>query len=455
VTARSIDDEEKKTEAFVTVPSTKRFINKKERKAAALRYIAVAQADAGKAEEARNSFAEALGTARAMDLGPAPAFHFGPASAFPLGLLYALTMTLGPGSMIASGPEKARVLMDIAVAQAKTGWLKDADETVSEALQIARFIPRNRLKAFALCYIAAAQANAGWLKDADDTVSEALQTAHSIDDKKWKAAALRYIAVAQANAGWLENARKTFAKALQAIRTQDVYGDQGLSIADAQAGAGLFAEALQTARSIDVKRLKAAALRYIAVTQAEAGWIEDAHKTFAEAVRAAHTVDNGRQWVLEEIATAQAEAGLFAEALQTASTIDQINPKASALGKIANAQAHAGLFAEALGTAHTIANGRRKAGVLKDIAVAQIRATDGFSAVCTAELITFDHELHLPDVAKVLSKANDRHHFKMFLPLCMSDLGVAISACGSLALLYPKQAVTVAHIVLDNDGIGV
>jgi hypothetical protein len=117
-------------------------------------------------------------------------------------------------------------------------------------------------------------------------------------------------------------------------------------IARAQAKAGLIADAMQTARSIESGAgAIGSGLGVVAEGLAEVGRIE-------EAVSAAAKVGDRYQQVrvLASIAKSRAGVGKFDQALQVARSIVEPEKRAGALASIAEGQAKAGLSAEASAT---------------------------------------------------------------------------------------------------------
>ena len=71
--------------------------------------------------------------------------------------------------------------------------------------------------------------------------------------------------------------------------------------------------------------------------------IDDAHRTLSSAATSAAAIENGelRSTVLNEVALAQTDAGLFQDALETANGISERVFLSDALAAIASAQAAA------------------------------------------------------------------------------------------------------------------
>ena len=298
------------------------------------------------------------------------------------------------------------------------------------ALQTAKKIDGERYRAPVLRDIAAAFAETGHGVDAKNTFANALRSAEKIEDAVSHARSLRNIAIAQAEAGFFPNALRT-AEKIESVdwRASSLFERsdwrasalRGIAAAFAKAGHGVdakntFANALRIAEKIEAAPSRTPTLREIATAQAEAGLFPDALRT-AEKIRNALS----RDFSLRDIATAQAEADLFPNALQTANKIEDERYRASVLGDIAAAFARAehsvdakNTFANALRTANKIEDERYRASVLGDIATAFARAEHSIvakntfaNALRTAEKIetAFYRDSALRDIAVAFANA--------------------------------------------------
>jgi len=121
-------------------------------------------------------------------------------------------------------------------------------------------------------------------------------------------------------------------------------------LAAAQAQAGHFAQAEETARSIPYY-LRIEPLRELAAALAQAGESR-ASEVFAQAEETARAITD--DWklarALSKLAAAQAQAGRFAQAEETARAIKIDWDRAEALRELAAALAHVGRFDQALTT---------------------------------------------------------------------------------------------------------
>lgn len=172
---------------------------------------------------------------------------------------------------------------------------------------------------------------------------------------------------------------------IEADSPWDVLSD----LAAAQTQAGLFEEALQTALRIGFPLRRSEALVSIANAQARACDIEGSRSTFAEACKAVEKIDDpnslgraltpySRSQALGHIAIGQAQASRFAEAYETAMSINELCRRADVLSKIATQQAERGeiegarlVFAEAVSTAKAVDSKYKSAGLLRTIASAE------------------------------------------------------------------------------------
>ena len=311
----------------------------------------------------------------------------------------------------------ARVMCDIASAQAKAGDINGAFVTTQE-INDATFCAK------ALCGIALAQTQA----QARDTCARALSFVQSIDDIIFRNSVLHDIALAQAKsgdingafatvrkmnheeyaagalcgiagelveAGDVQSARDTCAHAWSFARSidDDFFRVGALcNIAEVQTKAGdvrlalvTCAAALSSARNIGSTTLRIYALGVIALSRAEAGDAQSARDTFAAALSFARSMSDNvfRANVLSHIAEMQAEAGNINDALSIAQEINHATNHILALRKIAleqtkagDKQAAQGTFAFALSIARNIDNTNNRASALRDIAETQAEAGD-------------------------------------------------------------------------------
>ncbi len=144
---------------------------------------------------------------------------------------------------------------------------------------------------------------------------------------------------------------------------------------------------------------RAEVLRHIAVTQARAGNVGQAEKTFAKALQAAKArtdeyLPYTNAQALGDIATARAETGNVDKALDLAKSIELTSVRAELLGVIALAQAEVGnaeqadkTLAAALNTAKAIKKPATRCSALGAIAGLLAKARDIDKALDTAKSI--------------------------------------------------------------------
>ena len=176
----------------------------------------------------------------------------------------------------------------------------------------------------------------------------------------------------------------------------------------------LFEIAFRTVDKIDHPGDHASALREIAAAQAEAGLFPNALR-IAESLESTrfdhmiHHVD-----ALIDIAAAFAEAGhgvdaknTFTNAVRVAEKIDRPNWRASALSDITVAQAKASLFPNALRTTEKIEDRLDSTSVSTDIAAVQAKEDLFLNALQTAEKIedTYDRDRSLRKIAAAQTEA--------------------------------------------------
>ena len=150
-------------------------------------------------------------------------------------------------------------------------------------------------------------------------------------------------------------------------------------IAAAQAEAGRFDVALDTAALIGDEYLRTGAWRQIAVARARAGDREAAVKLLDKVLQEAATFKNVHLIRVEALiatAEAQAQIGDVPGALKTAVSVGNLRGKAEALRNIVLVQAKDGDVKGALETAGAIADEKIKAQALRGIAVARAEKGD-------------------------------------------------------------------------------
>ena len=173
-----------------------------------------------------------------------------------------------------------------------------------------------------------------------------------------------------------------------AIKDDPYLRDTALrGIAGAQAEAGRFDGALDTASLIADDSLRTGAWRQIAVAWARAGDREAAGKLLDKVLQAVASFKNVRVEALIATAEAQAQIGDVPGALKTAASIENLRGKAEALRNIALVQTKGGDLKGAGETADTIADEKIKAQALRGIAAARAEAGDRDGALRTVEAI--------------------------------------------------------------------
>ena len=179
-------------------------------------------------------------------------------------------------------------------------------------------------------------------------LDEALGAAGEIDDSLQRVSALGEIGAAQSAAGMADRAGQTFAERLALARTVDYSPEFDRS--------GGYGE-------------KAGVLNDIASNQAAAGFFADAMAT-AEKIQG----PGAKSSALEGIAVCYAEVGRFDDAMTVARRIPTRGVKEETLSEIARAAAKSGHFAEATAAAREIEPRTTKQETLCAIAAAQMEA---------------------------------------------------------------------------------
>jgi tetratricopeptide (TPR) repeat protein len=248
-------------------------------------------------------------------------------------------------------------LQSIAEVQARAGMIQEARETAPSLKDDIALLD-------VLLAITQLQARAG-------LIDEARTTAQSIAIDSYRAEALASIGEAEAKAGRAKQAIEAFSLAI-ALAQGRKYDSVFVSIAGAQARAGLNDDAHRTVQSIENAAARAEALASIAEAEARAASPakQATKETFDRAIKTAQSITDRsglRSEALSGIAIAMAGAGLFQEALQTAETIDY--RRSETIDSIAVAMAEAGRIADAIKTAQSFAYLLERARTLARIAI--------------------------------------------------------------------------------------
>ena len=374
--------------------------------------VAVIYAEAGLLDEAQRTFAGALSTANAITDDTARFLALYPIAASqaeaglwddalvtasaiaddayrsaPLGdvaraqaRVGLLEVAVETAASIPGPVTRTEALADVARIQAEMGLLEEARTTLEAAQQAANDIASDERRS-ALFHIANVQAEAGLWDDALATAKrfdasyrslplshvaraqaqagrwdDAIATTNNIASHRLRSVAFADIAHAQAAAGLLDQARLTLREALNvatAVVNELARSDALVAVASAYAEAGQWHDALNVANTIAVDGFRSRALSAVALAQVESGQMDEARRTFAEAVDAAHAAAGAGQtgsdlpnWqAYPAVARAQAEAGFWEDALATANGITFSGARSEALSAIALAQAEAALAA--------------------------------------------------------------------------------------------------------------
>ena len=272
----------------------------------------------------------------------------------------------------------------------------DAEQFI-EAAQVAELFTVPYDRACALVDVALAQVKAGQIEPARVTIEMAGDFAQSVDEPFERAYARALIANVQTTIGDTPD-RTTTALVVEAAQAlQNAYDRTRLFalISQAQTEAGHIDDARATIKLADdpVTRIddpieQAHALALVAWAHAD-GEFDSAQDTIVRAVEAAVSLKdtNQRATRLQEMASAYAKAGHFAEAVATAMLIEAARGQAWVLANIASAQAEAGTVEGARETitraAETATSNSVDAHVLAIIAAAQAKAGLGEAAQAT------------------------------------------------------------------------
>ena len=247
-------------------------------------------------------------------------------------------------------------LIRIASAQAKSGKMQEAEDTV-EMIKTKVEKPQyaSRIVDSASMAIAVAQFERGDHKGALDRLN-------SVSDPRLKSRAMVSIAEFQEKKGDLKGA-------LQTLRSVVQDGSNSSIIARLQAKIGDTKGAMQTAETIEDSFRKAWAYIYIAKSQTTMGNYASAVTSLEQACQSAESVNNrNKDTVMRNIATAYGRAGKYTAALKTSQTIENESDKSLALFEIARDRSRAGDLVGALSAANAMSSAIEKSYSLVGVA---------------------------------------------------------------------------------------
>jgi len=203
----------------------------------------------------------------------------------------------------------------------------------------------------------------------------AIANVQEISDPAQKANALYTLANMLKNARRVQEAGKCFADAVAIVQKTENPGIRDMSLRDmaiSQAWGGFPSEAKKTADAIQNELFKAYALANAAKAQGRAGKIEDAARTFSDAIAALKDEPEGGDWshstALRDIAKAEAEVGMFDKAVETAKKSRQLEVRAYAFQDIARVYSKADRIPDAVKMADKLDDSGDKAYFLCAIA---------------------------------------------------------------------------------------
>ena len=186
----------------------------------------------------------------------------------------------------------------------------------------------------------------------------------------WESSLLEHIARVQAGRGLFKEALETACR----IESAHCRAEALSSIASELAKAGMFREALETACRIEDATSRAHALLHSASKLAKSGM--DVRPFFWHAADAASRIrdDDVRDYVIHDLASQQADAGMFREAIETACKLDSWDGARHTLSGILSKQIKAGMFREATDAAREVGNDWIRAWLFIDLASEHARA---------------------------------------------------------------------------------
>ena len=301
------------------------------------------------------------------------------------------------------------------------------------ALKLARAITNEELKRFALSRIALSQAKAGHVESTRATLDEVLRLARVASDYR----VLKDIAVAQVKIGDVKAAHSTFDNALKQVLANkpnsdsDIdskanllvhFAETAIEMGDRPAASDVFDAAVDTARQIKDTRANGICLEWIARPQIKAGEFPKAVKT----VRAI-SGEMARARALARIATLEMgdanrreKAEIIREALLLAGSVadHQRDLVHEVLIEVARAQAQLGLGAEATATLRRVFHRMEEAGQKKSLTDYMHQEITGY---CKG-LLASGNVTYVRDLAEELTDAQSQGRFSLYMGLAEAIL---------------------------------
>lgn len=266
-------------------------------------------------------------------------------------------------------------LSTIAIEFAKAGEFGLAQEAVEQ-------IYDHYMISITLSEIAGSYIEANRKDDAAQTLDKAQQAAMEISDESHRDQALGKIAVIYAAAGQSAKARETIASIRNTPDNQSVIAETLLMIADQNATAGLFAQALQAAADIPLKGTEAKAYVAIAGQYAKAEMKGEADQTLSRAMETAKTLKSAEQTeIIVLIAEMYAEIGEPAKAMETVKAIQDVTMRPSVSFKVVSRLLEDGKPNLALEASQSIDDTYFKAMAMAETAGAYARMQQNGTAV--------------------------------------------------------------------------
>lgn len=388
--------------------------------------------------------------------------------------------------------DRSQSLATIAEQMAKIGLLDDAQDTLYQALQVARFIEDEYDYKYTLEAIVQAMAQAKvdntvlWrvlieniqrIEDEDnrgETLSETAQamarvhitdahlwrtlfrTARSLEDEYTRTAILSTIAQAAAQVGRFTQALST-ALGLPTWYRSDVLISIAQSTAYSLAQAGRFPSALRVAALIKEERARTETLIEIAQVMTQLGLFEEAKEALHLALETAQylVLDQDREETCVKIAQTLRKAKINSRSewdrlIQIAQKISQLIIRANSLAKIAREMEETGLKGAARLVLQTALQEASFEGSTCCWTVIEEAAQLGLDEIVLeySRRILSNRDTGLSRVLYLLAQRGAKGTFLELIPLCAWSFTTALHACAGLIRLYPDDAEAIAAQVI-------
>jgi hypothetical protein len=327
---------------------------------------------------------------------------------------------------------------------------------VEGALRTAELIKNEGNQALVLILAATSQPDRSTVESLLEAFEEQTNYLPTMTEKvfgqEWKwVTQFTHVAPPQTEGDDVETIKQTLIKAIEAvpqIRDEENRAIALVIIVKAQAASGNWTWAIETSRQIGNRWHRGEALAHVAGVQAQSGAAEAA-LAMAQEIENEHW----RAWALTAIALVQVNRGRLDMAMDIVDNIHEYDNRADVFTAIAQAKAKSGdfntsrqYFSAALAIAQQIDHDGSRTQVLSHIAQAQAANGDVEGAWRVSQNIWLERNKHLPSIAGVFARVDDKEGFKRFVIPSAYFIDATYRMVGLIVLLYRTQLAQIKKI---------